>query len=259
MSIGIALALGAVIGVLLGLLGGGGSILAVPGLVYVLGLGIEQAIPMSLIVVGTASAVGALPKIRARHVQWRLAAIFAAAGIPATFLGTAIGRHLPQSVLLIGFAVVMVVAGIRLLQDNGDTGTACRVGDGGINWRRCAPRSIPAGFLVGLLTGLFGVGGGFLIIPALVLLLGVEMPIAIGTSLLIIVVNSAAGVASHVSVGGVDWSITAAFVGTAIVGSLVAGQLGTKMDTRRLQRWFAYLVFAVAVYILVDTALGISR
>ncbi|MCV7346139.1 sulfite exporter TauE/SafE family protein [Mycolicibacterium rhodesiae] len=253
MTIGLALALGAAIGVLLGLLGGGGSILAVPALVYVLGLGIEQAIPMSLIVVGTASAVGALPKIRAGQVQWRLAAIFAAAGIPATFVGTAIGRHLPESALLIGFAVVMVVAGIRLLQDNGDTGTACKVGDAGINWRRCAPRSIPAGFLVGLLTGLFGVGGGFLIIPALVLMLGVEIPIAIGTSLLIIVVNSAAGFVSHLSVGGIDWAITGAFVGTAIVGSLVAAHLGTRLDTRRLQHWFAYLVFAVAGYVLVDT------
>ena len=77
-----------------------------------------------------------------------------------------------------------------MLLDTGDTGTACEVGDEGINWRRCAPRSIPAGFVVGLLTGLFGVGGGFLIIPALVLMLGVEMPIAVGTSLLIIAANS---------------------------------------------------------------------
>ncbi len=253
MTIGIALALGAVIGVMLGLLGGGGSILAVPALVYILGLNIGQAIPMSLIVIGIASAVGAVPKVLAHQVQWRLAAIFAAAGIPATFLGTAIGRHLPQPVLLTGFALVMVVAGIRMLQDKVDTGTACRVGDAGINWRRCAPRSIPAGFLVGLLTGLFGVGGGFLIVPALVLMLGVEMPIAIGTSLLIIVANSAAGVISHLGAAGIDWSITGAFVGTAIIGSLIAGHHGTKLDTQRLQRWFAYLVFTVAAYVLVDT------
>jgi uncharacterized membrane protein YfcA len=249
----LALGLGAVIGVLLGLLGGGGSILAVPALVYVLGLDIEQAIPMSLLVVGIASAVGALPKVRAGHVQWRLAAVFAAAGIPATFIGSAIGRHLPQPVLLIGFAAVMVLAGIRMLQDNGSTGTACRVGDSGINWRRCASRSIPAGFVVGLLTGLFGVGGGFLIIPALVLLLGVEMPSAVGTSLLIVVANSFAGLLSHLTGTGIDWPITAAFVGTAIVGSLLAGHLGATLDTRRLQRWFAYLVFAVAAYVLIDT------
>ena len=252
-SIGIALALGAVIGVLLGLLGGGGSILAVPALVYVLGLGVEQAIPTSLIVVGVASAVGALPKVRAHQVQWRLAGIFAAAGIPATFVGAAIGKHLPQSILLIGFAVVMVVAGIRMLQDKGNTGTACTVGDSGINWRRCAPRSIPAGFLVGLLTGLFGVGGGFLIIPALVLLLGVEMPIAIGTSLLIIVANSASGVVAHLGGADIEWSITAAFVGTAILGSLIAGHFGTKLDTGRLRRWFAYFVFVVAAYVVFDT------
>jgi uncharacterized membrane protein YfcA len=252
-TIGIALALGAVIGVLLGLLGGGGSILAVPALVYVLGLGVEQAIPTSLIVIGIASAVGVLPKVRAHQVQWRLAAIFAVTGIPATIAGAAIGKHLPQSALLIGFALVMVVAGIRMLQDTADTGTACAVGDSGINWRRCAPRSIPAGLLVGLLTGLFGVGGGFLIIPALVLMLGVEMPIAIGTSLLIIVANSVAGLAAHLGGVGIDWKITAAFVGTSMLGSLIAGHYGTRVNIDRLQRMFAYLVFAVAAHVLLDT------
>lgn len=253
MTIGIAVALGAAIGVLLGLLGGGGSILAVPALVYVLGLGVQQAIPMSLVVVGVASAVGALPKVAARQVQWRLAAVFAGAGIPATFVGGAMGRHLPESVLLVGFALVMVVAGVRLLQEAGQTGTACAVGDAGINWRHCAPRSVAAGSAVGVLTGLFGVGGGFLIIPALVLLLGVEMPVAVGTSLLIIVANSVAGLAAHLGDGGIDWSITIAFVGPAILGSLIAGHVGTRLETRRLQRGFAYLVFLVATYVLVDT------
>ena len=94
MTIVAALGLGAAIGVLLGLMGGGGSIVAVPALVYVLGLSVQQAIPVSLIVVGVASAVGALPKMRAGHVQWRLAGMFAAAGIPAALVGAAIGRHL---------------------------------------------------------------------------------------------------------------------------------------------------------------------
>lgn len=253
MTIAIALALGAVIGALLGLLGGGGSILAVPALVYVLGLSVEQAIPASLIVVGMASLVGAVPRVRAQQVQWRLAGIFAAVGIPSAFVGAAIGRQLPQSVVLIGFAVVMIVAGVRMLLDTGDTGTACRVGNEGINWRRCAPRSIPAGILVGLLTGLFGVGGGFLIVPALVLMLGVEMSIAIGTSLFIIVANSAAGIVSHLNGSTIDWAVTSAFVATAIVCALIAGQIGTKVDTRRLQHYFAYLVFAVAAYVLIDT------
>lgn len=253
MTIAITLALGAVIGVLLGVLGGGGSILAVPGLVYVLSTPVEQAIPMSLIVIAVASAVGVLPKVLAGQVQWRLAGVFAASGVPAAFLGSAIGGHLPQAAILIGFAMVMVIAGARMQMDNADTGTACEIGDSGINWRRCAPRSIPAGLAVGLLTGLFGVGGGFLIVPALVLLLGVEMSIAVGTSLLVIVANSVAGAVAHLGDGSIDWATTAAFVGTAVVGSLIAGHLGTRLDTRRLQHWFAYLVFAVAGYVLIDT------
>ncbi len=253
MAFAVALALGALIGVLLGLLGGGGSILAVPALVYGMGFDMKQAIPISLIVVAAASAVGVLPKIRAKQVRWRMAGIFAAAGIPATVAGSAIGAHLPQSVLMIGFAVVMVVAGIRMLADQGATGTACKIEAGQVNWRRCAPRSIGAGLLVGLLTGLFGVGGGFLIIPALVVVLGVEMSTAIGTSLLIIIANSVTGVFSHLQGISVDWRVTAVFVAAAMATSLVAGYFGTKTDTTRLQRWFAYLVFAVAAYVLVDT------
>jgi len=245
--------LGALIGVLLGMLGGGGSILAVPALVYGMGLDIEQAIPISLIVVAAASAVGVLPKIRARQVQWRVAGVFAAAGIPATVAGSAISRHLPQSVLLVGFATVMVVAALRMLSDQAQTGTACRVDAGGVNWRRCVPRSTAAGLLVGLLTGLFGVGGGFLIIPALVVLLGVEMATAVGTSLVIIVVNSTVGLAAHLQSISIDWQVTSAFVVAAMAAALVVGFIGTGIDTGRLRRWFGYLVLVVAGYVLIDT------
>jgi len=254
-TVAIALALGAAIGVVLGLLGAGGSILAVPALVYGVGLGLQQAIPVSLIVVGVAAAVGAVPKLRARQVEWRLSAVFSAAGIPATFVGGAVGRLLPDAILMIGFAVVMVIAGIRMLADPGSGGAACKTGDSGINWRRCAAYSIPTGFAVGFLTGLFGIGGGFLIIPALVVLLGVDMTIAVGTSLIIIVVNSAAGLISHLGTAQIDWAITAAFAGAATIGSLFAGYLGTSADTQRLQRWFAYLIFAVAAYVLFDAVL----
>lgn len=252
MTLMLALGFGAVIGVLLGLLGGGGSILAVPVLVFALGLGMEQAIPISLVVVGAASAMGAIPKLRARQVEWRLAGVFAATGIPATFAGSAVGLLLPESVLLVGFAAVMIAAGARMLADRGDTGTACSTAGSGINWRRCASRSIPAGLAVGFMTGLFGVGGGFLIIPVLVLMLGIEMSVAVGTSLVIIVANSAAGLVSHLSGTSIDWAVTAAFAGTAIVGSVLAGHFGTRVNTARLQHWFAYLVFAVAAYVLVD-------
>ncbi len=259
MTLAIALAAGAVIGVLLGLLGGGGSILAVPVLVFALGLDIDQAIPISLI-------VSVSPRLSARSRKsvpilcsgdWPPCSPLPVS--PATFLGSALGRVLPQSVVMIGFAAVMIVAGARMLADRGDTGTACSVGDSGINWRRCAPRAIPAGFAVGVLTGLFGVGGGFLIIPALVLMLGIDMQIAIGTSLLIIVANSAAGLISHLGSGvTIDPAITISFTGAAIVASLVAGRFGNRVDTGKLQHWFAYLVFAVAAYILFDT-LVLSR
>ncbi len=123
-----------------------------------------------------------------------------------------------------------------MLADRGDTGTTCSVGDSGINWRRCAPRAIPDGFAVGVLTGLFGVGGGFLIIPALVLMLGIDMQIAVGTSLLIIVANSSASLISYLG-GGVtiDPAITIGFSGAAIVASLVSSRLGNCVNKGKLQ------------------------
>lgn len=253
MTIVVAVTFGVLIGALLGLLGGGGSILAVPALVYGVGLDMRQAIPVSLLVVGIASAVGAVPKIRAGQIQWRLAGIFAALGIPATFVGALVGARLPQAALLIGFSVVMIAAGIRMLSGSASTGAACEIREGVIDWKRCASRSIPAALLVGLLTGLFGVGGGFLIIPALVLMLGVDMPIAVGTSLLIIVANSAAGVLSHLGALSADCIVAACFASTATVAALVAAHIGTGLNTDRLRRWFAYLVFAVAAFVLIDT------
>jgi uncharacterized protein len=255
-TITLALALGVVIGVLLGLFGGGGSSLAVPALIYALGLDVEQATPISLIVIAVASAFGALPKVLAHQVLWRVAAIFATVGIPATFVGTTIGHHVPQPAITIGRAAVMIAAGVLMLFDRSGTTTsiACAVDKNGINRRRRARRSIPAGVFAGLLTGLFGVGGGFLISPALVML-GVEMPIAIGTSLLITATNSAAGVISHLHGANFHWSIATAFAGTAIAGSLIASHLGTKTDARRLQHWFAFVLFAIAGYVLVDTVM----
>ena len=249
----LALILGVAVGILLGLLGGGGSILAVPILVYALGLPLSEAIPTSLLVIGVASATGAIPKMKARLIEWRLAAIFAVAGVIGTLVGTVAGKHLPDSVVMIGFAIVMIVAGTRMLRTTDDVGTACKAGNSGINWRRCAPRSIPTGFGVGVLTGLFGVGGGFLIIPALVLLLGIEMSIAVGTSLVVIVANSAAGLIAQADGLGGNWPLTAAFAAAAIAGSLAAGRFGTRFDTDRLRQWFAYLVFVVAGYVVFDT------
>jgi len=252
--------LGLVIGLLLGLLGGGGSILAVPALVYGAGVPLAAAVPASLIVVGISSVTAVLPRLR--QVQWRLAAVVGGAGAVATFAGTAVNRLLPERWVLIGFAVVMIAAGVRMLRSSGqETTGACALPGGGIDWRHCLPRAIATGVGVGFLTGLFGVGGGFLIIPALTLLLGLSMTVAVPTSLVIVVVNAIFGFTAHVSGTdstdtGIDWGIAAAFTAAAIAGSLLAARLATRLPAARLRRGFAYLVFAVAIFVLAQNLLS---
>ncbi len=249
------LVLGLAIGVLLGLLGSGGSILAVPALVYGAGVPLSAAVPSSLVVVGVSSATAVAPRLWSGEVQWRIAAVFGAAGAGAAFAGAAVNRLLDPRIVLVGFAILMVAAGIRMLADQTATGGACALPGGGVKWRSCLPKAIAAGVVVGFLTGLFGVGGGFLIIPALVLLLGLPMDLAVGTSLLIIVMNSVAGFAAHAGKARLDYGITAVFTAAAISGSLVATRLGHRVNAARLRRWFAYLVFAVAAFVLTQIVL----
>ncbi len=178
-----ALGLGLAIGVLVGLLGGGGSILAVPALVYGAGVPLAAAIPTSLLVVGTSSAAAMLPRLRSGQVQWRIAGVFGGVGVVAAFGGAAVNRLLDPRAVLIGFAVLMVAAGVQMMRDQTTGNGSCALRGGGVNWRRCLPKVLGSGAVVGLLTGLFGVGGGFLIIPALTLLLGLDMTVAVATSL----------------------------------------------------------------------------
>ena len=253
----VALVLGLVIGALLGLLGGGGSILAVPALVYGVGQPLSVAVPTSLLVVGISSATAVLPRLR--QVQWRLAAIFGAAGAIAAFAGTAVNRLLDPSIVLLGFAAVMVIAAVRMLRSSDDVGGSCALPGGGVNWRSCLPKAAASGVVVGFLTGLFGVGGGFLIIPALTLLLGLPMLTATATSLIVIVINSAAGFTAHLGDANLDLQTAAAFTGAAVLGSLAAGQLAPGLPSQKLRRWFAYLVLAVAVYVAIQATLSLVR
>ena len=245
-----AIGLGLVIGALVGLLGGGGSVLAVPALVYVVGQPLPQAVATSLLVVGITAVIALLPRLLAGQIAWRIALVFGAAGAATAFAGAAVNRLLPDEVVLAIFAVLMVAAGVRMLQDKPATGAACATDHGTVNWRRCLPRTIAGGLVVGFLTGLLGVGGGFLIIPVLVIVLGLPMTTAIGTSLVIVAVNSAAGFAAHASDAPIDIPITVGFTGAAVIAALVAGRLGAHLDTGRLKRWFAWLVFAVAALVL---------
>ncbi|WP_018639949.1 sulfite exporter TauE/SafE family protein [Parafrankia elaeagni] len=251
-----ALGLGAAIGILLGLLGGGGSILAVPALIYGAGLSVTAAVPTSLLVVGISSAAALLPRLRTRQIRWRIAAIVGTAGALAAFGGAALNRLLDPRLVLIGLAVLMVAAALRMLRGDGETGGDCARPDGGVNWRGCLPKAIGTGIAVGFLTGLFGVGGGFLLIPALVLLLGLPMPAAIGTSLVIIVINSAAGFAAHAGDTTLDYRIAAAFTAAAVLGSLAAGRFATHVPADRLRRSFAYLVLAVAAFVVIQAVVN---
>ncbi|MBA9002775.1 sulfite exporter TauE/SafE family protein [Thermomonospora cellulosilytica] len=249
------LGLGAMIGVLLGLLGAGGSILAVPALVYGAGLPLSSAVPASLLVVGASSAAAVVPRVRAGQVRWRVAAVFGGAGAAAAFAGAALNRHLPERAILLGFVVLMAAAGWRMLAERTRRGGACALPGGGTDWRSCLPKATAAGTAVGVLTGLFGVGGGFLITPALVLGLGLPMTAAVGTSLLIVVANSAAGFVAHAGHPGLDLITIVAFTLAAVAGSLAAARLAHRLDPDRLRRWFAYLTIAVAAFIAAQTLL----
>jgi uncharacterized membrane protein YfcA len=247
----VAVILGLVIGALLGLLGGGGSILAVPALIYGAGQPLAAAVPTALLVVGVSSAAAVLPRLR--QVQWRLAGVFGVTGAAAAFGRTAINRLLDPAVVLIGFADLMVVAALRMLRSTDDAGGSCALPGGGVNWRSCLPKAAASGVVVGFLTGLFGVGGGFLIIPALTLLLGLPMASAVATSLVIIVINSAAGFTAHLSDAPIDIGIAVSFTVAAVLGSFAAGHLAPRLPGDRLRRWFAYLVLAVAAYVIAQT------
>lgn len=199
-----------------------------PALVYAAGQDLPQAVATSLLVVGITAAVALLPRLRAGQIAWRIAALFGTAGVATAFAGAVVNRLLPADVVLALFAALMVGAGLRMLSEKPNTGAACAVDGGRVNWRRRLPRTLAGGLVVGFLTGLLGVGSGFLIIPVL-FLLGLSMETAIGTSLFIVAVNSAAGFAAHAGDAPLDVPVTAAFTAVAVaVGILVQVAAGVQ-------------------------------
>lgn len=247
----LGLAVGLVVGAVVGLVGAGGAIIAVPALVYVVGLDPEDAVPTSLIVVGLASLAGAVPRLR-RDVSWPLVLMIAVPGIPASWAGAAVGELLDPDWLMLCFALIMIVAGIRMLTSARNTASAVRSAEQG-GWGGLALRGVPVGLVVGFLTGLLGVGGGFLIIPALTLLLGVPMARAIGTSLVIITVNSASGFAAHLDGLAIDWTLALSFAAMAMAASLAAARLAHRLNQAVVSRIFAAVIFTVALGVLVQT------
>lgn len=245
--IALAVALAVLVGVSLGLLGGGGSILTVPLLTYVAGVDARHAIATSLLVVGVTSAVAAVTHARAGRVRWKLAALFGAAAMAGAYSGGRLAHFVPGNVLLIGFAVIMIAAAVAMLRGRRD------VADESAG-RLPVVRILLQGAGVGLISGLVGAGGGFLLVPALALLGGLPMPVAVGTSLVVISMQSFAGLAGHLATEPIDWKLAGMVTAAAVVGSVGGGLLVSRVDAGTLRKGFGWFVLVMAAVVLAEEA-----
>jgi len=234
----LAAALSLLIGVVLGMLGGGGAILTLPMLVYLVGVEAKTAIATSLFVVGATSLVGASIHARAGSVKWRVGLIFGLAAMAGAFAGGRLARLAPGNVLLVLFAVMMAVTGVAMMR--GRKETAAR--------EPRLVRAVALGAIVGVLAGLVGAGGGFMIVPALTLFGGLGMRDAIGTSLFVITLQSIAGFAGHVGGVHLDWTLVIAITGAAVVGSVIGASLAKRLSPARLRQGFAWLVVGMGAF-----------
>ncbi len=240
------------IGLSLGLLGSGGSILTVPVLVYLLGHEGKSAIAESLGIVGAIALVGAIPYGLARLIDWRSAVFFGLPGMLGTYGGAWLAQYVPNAVQLVLFAIVMLLAAWMMFRQQApqeDTSSNVPA------HRHPLWKIVLEGTVVGILTGLVGVGGGFLIIPALVLLGGLPMRLAVGTSLIIIAAKSLTGFFKYLDVlaelGGVlHWETIGWFVLIGIVGTYLGKMLSTQMNQKALQTTFAVFLVLMGGFVL---------
>ena len=240
-ALGVALAL--LVGVSLGLLGGGGSILTVPILLYVIGMEPHEAIAASLFVVGTTSLMGTWGHARADNVAWREGLLFSVGGMSGAFAGGKLGSMIPGVVLLLLFAVMMLVTAVAMLRG--------RRGEENV---KGTPRPFPLlfaeGLVVGGFTGMVGAGGGFLVVPALVLLTRLPVKRAIGTSLLVIALKSYAGLLGYLGDVAFPWRIALMVTAAAVCGSIVGARLAHFVSAARLRSAFAVFVLIMGLLIL---------
>lgn len=253
----LAVPFGLALGLAVGTLGGGGSVLAVPVLVYVLDQSVEEATTASLLVVAAGAIAGGLGHARAGRVCWRHAGSFSAAALPGIVLGTLAAEAVGGDVLLAGFALVMLVAAYATWRKADDDTSA---DDGWEGHATCPPLRLPrdllAGAIVGFVTGFFGVGGGFLIVPTLAIALAFSMRTAVGTSLVIITATSLLGLAAHLVAGrGIEADVTITMTVACVAGAIAGSSVAGRIPQRVLGRGFALLVVGVACYLLVSVAL----
>lgn len=239
---------GAAVGLVLALIGGGGSILATPALLYVVGVSNPHvAIGTSALAVSVNAFANLITHTRRGNVKWPCALTFAAAGVAGAFAGASLGKLTDARVLLPLFALIMIAVGVRMLMP------ARSAGDADVRLSRAnAPRILLAGLGVGMLSGFFGIGGGFLIVPGLIASSGMTMLHAIGSSLLSVGAFGATTAASYALDGLVDWRIAGLFIVGGIGGGLIGAAFSTRLAKQKgmLQRIFAGVVFATACYMM---------
>jgi len=245
----VAVPIGLLIGLSLGALGGGGSILTVPALVFLLHQSPHAATTGSLLIVGITALAGMAAHHRAGRVRIAPGITFGILGVAGSYAGSRLSASIQPGLLLTLFAGLMLVAAAAMLRRRQPRSRPRPQPGGGAVRRRL--KIVTAATAVGLLTGFFGVGGGFVIVPALVLALGFDMPAAVGTSLLVIAINSAAAltvrIGSHVHL---DWPLLIVFTLAAVAGTLAGNRVASRVDASRLTLAFAALLIAVAVYSL---------
>ena len=245
--------LGFLIGISLGALGGGGSILAVPVLVYAAGESPKAATTTSLVVVGATALGGMFAHLRAGRVRVLPGIMFGLAGIGGSLVGTKLNHSVDPNVLLLAFAGLMLIAAWRMWVNQaqpgaGDEDFELYPEPPGYDQTHVATRTrvtplvvakvLGAGTVVGFITGFFGVGGGFVVVPALVLALGFDMAEAVGTSLLVIAINSAVALATRIGTTGIDWAVAAPFTIAGLLGVSVGKSIADRLPTVTLVRWF---------------------
>lgn len=261
----LALPLGVVIGLSLGALGGGGSVLTVPALVYLLGQDPRGAITSSLLIVGVTSLIGLIPHARAGRVRFGQGLVFGLLGTAGSFAGSRLSVKVSPAVLLATFAVLILVVAVLMLRsstratdDPNDVDSRTPAEAGGVAEARPQTLSydrhrvallVGTATAVALLTGFFGVGGGFALVPALVLVLDFPMALAVGTSLLVIAINSATALAARANTAtDLDWPLIATFTAAAVAGSLLGSRVVTRVSPTRLKQVFAVLLVVVGLY-----------
>lgn len=280
-TVAIAVACGVLIGLCLGALGGGGSILTVPVLVSLLHVGPQSATSASLIIVGITSVIAAVAHARGGHVRWRAAAVFGIIGSVTAFGGSILNRAVDPQVLLIAFSALMVIAAIAMLRrtrkstapepDHTSSAPPEPVDDEAHSPGSVATATKPrvtlaqaaklvaAALVVGFLTGFLGVGGGFLIVPALVLALGYSMPLAVGTSLVIIAITSAGAFAERLGTASIPWQVVIPFTLAAVAGSFAGTAISDRISGNALTRGFAILLIVIAAYVATTAGIELAH